>query len=451
MNPAHRDGWPPSLPAAGNAHPSEQTQTAAPRPTGGFGPFPQSGHNLPGLAGLSQSSPPRQALPLSGIGQPTPQQQQTPADRERDVQAAREREIHIKEEDAIRRDHHREQLPPHQAQPARPLHLHQPVAVGPRTVHGPNGLLGGAMAGPPAHAMLGAPTGPGNVFAGGQAQANGPAPHVLPVQPAGLLVPFAPGGAAPAAGVGQGQQPILNVSPYFYHAAEAARQAGWPPPHFLQPVWQPVFFPGLQPAPEALSQPWLAQPWHVAHFGPGGMVQQAHPQQLVFLGHLNQQAQYAAQLQAQYAAQQEAQLAEQQRARNAAQQRLVAERRNQLAAQRRTRIAAQRQAELAAEHQARLALQHRARLAAQYQAQLDVQQQAQHAGQRSAEHALRILAELAVQRQAQELCAQRRPTQDSNVSPKGTRSSPPIASQSWPIGPHLERSSSGDDDPLEEV
>ncbi|KAK4947497.1 hypothetical protein LTR66_014187, partial [Elasticomyces elasticus] len=213
----------------------------------------------------------------------------------------------------------------------------------------------------------------------------------------------------------------------------------------------PVFFPGLQPAPEALSQPWLAQPWHVAHFGPGGMVQQAHPQQLVFLGHLNQQAQYAAQLQAQYAAQQEAQLAEQQRARNAAQQRLVAERRNQLAAQRRTRIAAQRQAELAAEHQARLALQHRARLAAQYQAQLDVQQQAQHAGQRSAEHALRILAELAVQRQAQELCAQRRPTQDSNVSPKGTRSSPPIASQSWPIGPHLERSSSGDDDPLEEV
>lgn len=108
--------------------------------------------------------------------------------------------IHIKEEqDAVRRDQQRErqhmdQLPPHQAQ-GGPIHLHQPVAVAPRTVHGPNGLLANTPGGP---AQI-----PNAVFNGG------------PVQPAtqaqqAMLVPMQQGSAQPAS-VGQGQQPILNV------------------------------------------------------------------------------------------------------------------------------------------------------------------------------------------------------------------------------------------------
>ena len=108
--------------------------------------------------------------------------------------------IHIKEEqDAARRDQQRErqhmdQLPPHQTQ-SGPIHLHQPVAVAPRTVHGPNGLLGNA---PNSHSQV-------PVFGGGPVQ---------PVQPAtqaqqAMLVPLAAG--AQPANAGQGQQPILNV------------------------------------------------------------------------------------------------------------------------------------------------------------------------------------------------------------------------------------------------
>lgn len=89
-----------------------------------------------------------------------------------------------------------EQLPPHQAQRG-PIHLHQPVAVPPNAVHGPNGLLANAAGG---HGQV-----PNAVFSGG------------PVQPAtqsqAMLVPMQPGGAQPA-NVGQGQQPILNVGPY---------------------------------------------------------------------------------------------------------------------------------------------------------------------------------------------------------------------------------------------
>lgn len=107
--------------------------------------------------------------------------------------------IHIKEEqDAVRRDQQRErqhmdQLPPHQAQGA-PIHLHQPVAVAPRTVHGPNGLLGNQ---PSGHNQV-----PNAVFSGGPVQ-----PAAQPAQ--AVLVPLQ-AGAQPAS-VGQGQQPILNV------------------------------------------------------------------------------------------------------------------------------------------------------------------------------------------------------------------------------------------------
>ncbi|KAK3648847.1 Transcriptional regulatory protein sin3 [Elasticomyces elasticus] len=227
--------WPPG--PSGNAHntpqhhnnaqspPSNPSNLPPPPPGAQFPPFHQASHSLASLAGISQSSPrqpqppahtserPLQppGFPLPGLTQATGQ----PAapDRER----ARE-EIHIKEEEDRR---HRElerqrleQAPPHQAQQGPPM-LHQPVAVGPGRVHGPNGILGNpAIAGP--HLPLGAPTGPGNIFAGGPVQpAQGPLPQQM--QP-GLLMPFAPTqqqtaqqqqmGQAQAQG--QGQQPILN-------------------------------------------------------------------------------------------------------------------------------------------------------------------------------------------------------------------------------------------------
>lgn len=149
-------------------------------------------------------------------------------DRERQREREIER-IHIKEEEDRRhREHERqrmEQAPPHQTPQGPPVHLHQPVAVGPRTVHGPNGLLGNpGMGGPPPqpHMPLGAPSGPGNIFAGGPVQAaQGQAPQ-HPPGAAGLLTAYGPGAPGQPAqqqqlqamgqpqGQGQGQQPILN-------------------------------------------------------------------------------------------------------------------------------------------------------------------------------------------------------------------------------------------------
>ena len=147
--------------------------------TGSFAPFQQASHNI-----LNPPSPRHQAQAAFPLGRDMPDHRDN---------------IHIKEEqDAVRRDQQRErqhmdQLPPHQAQ-GGPIHLHQPVAVAPRTVHGPNGLLANT---PGGHGQM-----PNAVFSGG------------PVQPAtqsqAMLVPMQPGSAQPA-NVGQGQQPILNV------------------------------------------------------------------------------------------------------------------------------------------------------------------------------------------------------------------------------------------------
>lgn len=98
------------------------------------------------------------------------------------------------------------------------MHLHQPVAVGPRSVHGPNGLLANPGPQPQPQMPLGAPSGPGNIFAGGPVQpAPQQGPGGQPLQP-GLLMPFAPAAQQQTAqqqqaaqqGQGQGQQPILN-------------------------------------------------------------------------------------------------------------------------------------------------------------------------------------------------------------------------------------------------
>jgi paired amphipathic helix protein Sin3a len=100
------------------------------------------------------------------------------------------------------------------------MQIHQPVAVAPstRTIHGPNGLLG--QAGPLGGSnQLGAPM--SNAPAAGPMYGNAPAQHdqttprmqhavQAPPQPQ-MLMPF--NGPPGAMGMGQGQQPILNVSP----------------------------------------------------------------------------------------------------------------------------------------------------------------------------------------------------------------------------------------------
>ncbi|KAG9806374.1 hypothetical protein KCU98_g22602, partial [Aureobasidium melanogenum] len=162
MNPAHRDGWPPredhaSLhrtfpgnppPAHPGAAPSPRTGALPPpsgtadsesltyhlltTKSGPFAPFQQAPHNI-----LNPPSPRHQAQAAFPLGRDMPDHRDN---------------IHIKEEqDAVRRDQqrerqHMEQLPPHQAQRG-PIHLHQPVAVPPNAVHGPNGLLANAAGG----------------------------------------------------------------------------------------------------------------------------------------------------------------------------------------------------------------------------------------------------------------------------------------------------------------
>ncbi|KAK5116341.1 hypothetical protein LTR85_009313 [Meristemomyces frigidus] len=262
MDPGHR-GWGPPAPG-GNAHASnaEQGQSQAPRPGASYGTpqhqpaqspslgssglpppsnapfsFHQPAHGLASLAGVSQSSPrqPSSTHRSDGLQTQTQQQQGFPlpgitqaigqpgaADRERERAREIEQHIHIKEEEDRRhRDqerHRLEQAPPHQPQPGPPM-LHQPVAVGPRSVHGPNGLLGNPGIAGPQHGQmpLGAPSGPGNIFAGGPvqpAQTQAGQQQQQQQLQASMLMPFPPGAQQQAAqqqvAQGPGQQPILN-------------------------------------------------------------------------------------------------------------------------------------------------------------------------------------------------------------------------------------------------
>jgi paired amphipathic helix protein Sin3a len=201
-----------------------------PAPPGGPFSFHQPAHGLAGLASLSQSSP-RQPPPSAGRPDAPPSTQAPgfplpglvqaggppgAAERERDRAREAEQIIHIKEEERHREEERRrmEQAPPHQPQGA-PMHLHQPIAVGPPRAHGPNGILNPGVAGshPPPPMPLGAPAGPGNIFAGGHVQP--PQAHPVQQMQPGLLMPFGPGAQAPGAQQigqpqGQGQQPILN-------------------------------------------------------------------------------------------------------------------------------------------------------------------------------------------------------------------------------------------------
>lgn len=99
-----------------------------------------------------------------------------------------------------------------------PIQIHQPVAVAPsaRTIHGPNGLLGpaGPLNGPNplGTSMNGQNTG-GPMYGNAPVQLEQTTPRmqhaVQPPSQAQMLMPFT--GPPGAMGMGQGQQPILNV------------------------------------------------------------------------------------------------------------------------------------------------------------------------------------------------------------------------------------------------
>lgn len=100
-----------------------------------------------------------------------------------------------------------------------PIQIHQPVAVAPstRTIHGPNGLLGqpGPLGGPNAlSGPMNGPNAPGGIFGNAPVQQGDTTPRmqhaVQPPPQASMLMPF--GGPPGPMALGQGQQPILNVS-----------------------------------------------------------------------------------------------------------------------------------------------------------------------------------------------------------------------------------------------
>ena len=220
----------------------------------------QSGHNLPALQGLTQPSPglsSRPPPPQNTEGPPVPQhnrdqqqgaqgpgyalpnineavqgrtQGQSEFEREReremrdqrrewDRQYQEEREQEQQREREARDRQAQEPGPQHQTH-AGSIPLHQPHAVAPQirsAIHGPNGLLASVGPGPgptsQAPSNLGAPTGPGNIFAGGPVQqADGPPRVQMSQSQQQALMPFAtgPGPQPGAVGIGQGQQPILN-------------------------------------------------------------------------------------------------------------------------------------------------------------------------------------------------------------------------------------------------
>ena len=140
-----------------------------------------------------------------------------------------EREIGLREREQREQRDQREQREQHQSpleNHAVSIPIQQPVASRiPATLHGPNGILnhqhiGAAGGQAPPSAPLGAPSGPGNVFANGLPAARDGSPRPF-VQQGPQMIPaqqlLNPGGVGPAqqlpAGLAQGaQQPILNVS-----------------------------------------------------------------------------------------------------------------------------------------------------------------------------------------------------------------------------------------------
>ena len=171
------------------------------------------------------------------------QQQSAQAIQDMEREHVREREMEIErrqQEQMVQREYEREnEMREQQQQREREQHhsplenhagsitIQQPVASRiPATLHGPNGILnhqhaGSSMAQNPQSAPLGAPSGPGNVFANGMQTAREPSPRtnfiqqgqqMIPAQQ--LLNPVGPDAMQqlPAALSQGAQQPILNVS-----------------------------------------------------------------------------------------------------------------------------------------------------------------------------------------------------------------------------------------------
>lgn len=124
------------------------------------------------------------------------------------------REVEQRDRDLRERQQHEQAA--HENHSA-PIQIHQPVAVAPstRTIHGPNGLLGqsGPLNGP---AIIGQ-TAPNSMFSGSsvppvqQGETTPRMQHaVQPPSQASMLMPFT--GPQGQMAMGQGQQPILNVS-----------------------------------------------------------------------------------------------------------------------------------------------------------------------------------------------------------------------------------------------
>jgi len=157
----------------GSNMPPHQSQHSPPSTSGGpshpgasYSSYHSSQHGLANLAGLSQSSPRQGQMPrpdMQSLHPPGPGYTLPGIGPERDRERARELEhLHMQEEEERRHREERqriEQGPPMQSQQGPPTHIHQPVAVGPRTVHGPNGLLGNpGMTAPLSHSQIGAPS-----------------------------------------------------------------------------------------------------------------------------------------------------------------------------------------------------------------------------------------------------------------------------------------------------
>jgi paired amphipathic helix protein Sin3a len=133
------------------------------------------------------------------------------------IREARERELHERrQQEQAAHEHH-----------AGAMQLHQPVAVAPpvRTIHGPNGLLGGS--GPMASANSLAPSssGQGGLYGGVSSQQAEGTPRMQHASQTAqqLLPPFnSQNMAQNQLGLGQGQQPILNVSDLLHMIKQAS-------------------------------------------------------------------------------------------------------------------------------------------------------------------------------------------------------------------------------------
>lgn len=229
---AHNQNLPP-LPGLTGQPPHSSPHQSSQR-----APSTEAGPTAPGHQ-MSQGPP----YSLPGISQ-TLQQQQGPsqdqanADRERELRERETREREMMEshaaqhaaqqEEQAKREAEQRERELHERQQreqaalqnhSAPIQIHQPVAVAPstRTVHGPNGLLGQSgphVAANPLAGQMGGPNAAGALYGSASAQHDQTTPRMqhavqAPTQ-AQMLMPFT--GPPGAMGMGQGQQPILNVS-----------------------------------------------------------------------------------------------------------------------------------------------------------------------------------------------------------------------------------------------